>query len=171
MTRQGEEKTNERYHWDRSLTGRLMQSIHREAASTAARQSLLAAMRGVFKDTLDVHRLADGQHMQVLNGLKGFAELFRWIESQPTALIIFEATGPYHRQLEQAPGVKGIPFVKVNPKQARRFAQASGTLAKTDRVPSRASKHTLSGSGLRDVGKDGRCPTTDAKADQRGKPL
>ena len=29
-TRQGEEKTNERYHWDRSLTGRLMQSIHRE---------------------------------------------------------------------------------------------------------------------------------------------
>jgi transposase len=72
--------------------------------------------------------------MQVLNGIRGFAELFRWIEPQPTALIIFEATGPYHRQLEQALGVKGIPFVKVNPKQARRFAQASGKLAKTDRV-------------------------------------
>ncbi|OUS34429.1 IS110 family transposase [Rhodobacterales bacterium 56_14_T64] len=88
----------------------------------------------ISKDTLDVHRLADGQHMQVLNGIRGFAELFRWIEPHPTALIIFEATGPYHRQLEQALCVKGIPFVKVNPKQARRFAQASGKLAKTDRV-------------------------------------
>jgi transposase len=36
--------------------------------------------------------------------------------------------------LEQALGAKAIPFVKVNPKQARRFAQASGKLAKTDRV-------------------------------------
>jgi transposase len=88
----------------------------------------------ISKDTLDVHRLADGQYMQVLNGIRGFAELFRWIGSQTTALIIFEATGPYHRHLEYALGVKGIPFVKVNPKQARRFAQASGKLAKTDRV-------------------------------------
>jgi transposase len=31
-------------------------------------------------------------------------------------------------------GTQLIPLVKVNPKQARRFAQASGKLAKTDRV-------------------------------------
>jgi len=88
----------------------------------------------ISKDTLDVHRLTDGQHMQVLNGKRGYTKLLRWIGAQPTPLIIFEATGAYHRQLEQALGAKAIPFVKVNPKQARRFAQASGKLAKTDRV-------------------------------------
>lgn len=50
--------------------------------------------------------------------------------------MVFEATGAYHRQLEQRLSAKAVPFVKVNPKQARRFAQASGKLAKTDRVDS-----------------------------------
>ena len=72
--------------------------------------------------------------MQVLNGKRGYEKLFRWIGMQPTQLIIIEPTGAYHRQLEQVLGVKSIPFVKVNPKQARRFAQASGKLAKTDRI-------------------------------------
>jgi transposase len=71
------------------------------------------------KDTLDAHRLAGGQRRQVLNCIKGFAELFKWIGSQSTTLIVFEATGPYHRQLEQALGIKGIQFVKVNPQSAR----------------------------------------------------
>jgi len=31
-------------------------------------------------------------------------------------LIIFEATGAYHRQLEQELGNKAIPFVKSEPK-------------------------------------------------------
>ena len=47
---------------------------------------------------------------------------------------MFEATGAYHRQLEAALGAGGIPFAKVNPRQARRFAEATGRLAKTDRV-------------------------------------
>ena len=51
-------------------------------------------------------------------------------------LVIYEATGAYHRQLERPLGAKALPFVKVNPKQARRFAQAAGKLAKTDRVDS-----------------------------------
>ncbi len=71
---------------------------------------------------------------QFLNREIGHVQLTKWIRLQPASLIIFEATGAYHRQLEQALGTKGIPFVKVNPKQARRFAQASGKLAKTDRV-------------------------------------
>jgi transposase len=88
----------------------------------------------ISKDTLDVHRLTDGQHRQILNGKNGHAQLIKWIGTHPVPLIVFEATGAYHRQLEQALGAKAIPFVKVNPKQARRFAQASGKLAKTDRV-------------------------------------
>lgn len=88
----------------------------------------------VSKDTLDVHRLADGQYKQFRNGKSGHAQLIKWLGMQPDPLVIFEATGAYHRQLERALGTHFVPFVKVNPKQARRFAQASGKLAKTDRV-------------------------------------
>lgn len=88
----------------------------------------------ISKGTLDVHRLADGQHRQFLNGKAGHTQLLKWIGMQFDPLVIFEATGAYHRQLECALGTHAVPFVKVNPKQARRFAQASGKLAKTDRV-------------------------------------
>ena len=91
----------------------------------------------VSKDTLDVHRLADGSNRQFPNGTTGHTKLLKWIETLPSLpLVIYEATGAYHRQLEQRLGAKSVPFVKVNPKQARRFAQASGKLAKTDRVDS-----------------------------------
>ena len=88
----------------------------------------------ISKDTLDVHRLTDGQHKHFLNGKAGHIQLLKWVNLRPGQLIIFEATGAYHRQLERTLGAKAIPFVKVNPKQARRFAHASGKLAKTDRV-------------------------------------
>ena len=47
---------------------------------------------------------------------------------------MFEATGAYHRNLEAALAANGTAFAKVNPRQARRFAEATGRLAKTDRV-------------------------------------
>ncbi len=88
----------------------------------------------VSKDTLDVHRLTDGRHNNFTNDKTGHTQLFKWISLQPDTLIVFEATGAYHRRLEQFLSAKTIAFVKVNPKQARRFAQACGKLAKTDRV-------------------------------------
>jgi transposase len=48
--------------------------------------------------------------------------------------MVFEATGAYHRGLEMALGKAGLPGVKINPLQARRFAEATGRRAKTDRV-------------------------------------
>jgi len=48
--------------------------------------------------------------------------------------IVFEPTGPYHRLLEQMLTKAGIDAVKVNPRSARRFAEATGELAKTDRI-------------------------------------
>jgi transposase len=88
----------------------------------------------VSKDRLDVHRLSDGQHIQVTNDKAGHKALIGWIGRTDPPLIVFEATGAYHRQLEAALGTGGIPFAKVNPRQARRFAEATGRLAKTDRV-------------------------------------
>lgn len=52
-------------------------------------------------------------------------------------LIVFEATGAYHRGLERYLGQAGLSFIKVNPRQARRFAQVIGRLAKTDDVDAR----------------------------------
>jgi transposase len=88
----------------------------------------------ISKDTLDAHRLEGGETIQVRNNKVGHKTLVKWIGKSTKPLIIFEATGAYHRQLELILGAKGLPAAKVNPKQARRFAQATGRLAKTDRV-------------------------------------
>lgn len=63
---------------------------------------------------------------------KGHRELVRWLGQWPIDRIAYEASGAYHRQLEQA--VTDLPCVKLNPARARRFTQAAGTLAKTDKV-------------------------------------
>jgi hypothetical protein len=80
------------------------------------------------KDTLDAHRLTDYQHKQFLNGKPRHAQLLKWIGMQPDLLVIFETTGAHHPQLERALGTHSVSFVKVIPKQALRFAQASGKL-------------------------------------------
>lgn len=56
---------------------------------------------------------------------------------QDTQRVIFEPTGPYHRLLEMALAAAGHAIIKVNPRQARRFAEATGKLAKTDRLDAR----------------------------------
>ena len=47
--------------------------------------------------------------------------------------IVSGAGGRFHRQLKAVLTTRGIPIVKVNLRQARRFAEATGRLAKTDR--------------------------------------
>lgn len=88
----------------------------------------------VSKDTLDLHRRADSANIQLGNDTPGFKRLLKWVGSRATALIVFEATGAYHRSLEKFLTAHKLAYVKVNPKQARRFAQAIGKLAKTDQV-------------------------------------
>lgn len=88
----------------------------------------------ISKDRLDAYRRSDGQHIQVTNDKAGHKALIRWIGTGDLPLIVFEATGAYHRPLEATLAARGIPFAKVNPRQARRFAEATGRLAKTDRV-------------------------------------
>jgi len=88
----------------------------------------------ISKDTLDASRLADGGHLRVSNDKSGHNALLRWIGQTNTSLIVFEATGAYHRQLEARLAAADLPYAKVNPRQARRFAEVTGRLAKTDRV-------------------------------------
>lgn len=88
----------------------------------------------ISKDWLDAFRLSDRLHAQFGNDAAGHKKLLRWIGPAAGARIIFEPTGPYHRQLEKALSAGGVALVKVNPRQARRFAEATGTQAKTDKV-------------------------------------
>jgi transposase len=87
----------------------------------------------ISKSHLDAFRLEDGAAQRFENSAAGFRALSKWLGKAPVARIVFEPTGPYHKAFEAALG-ENFPLVKVNPLQARRFAEAHGTRAKTDAV-------------------------------------
>jgi len=90
----------------------------------------------ISKSHLDVFRLKDGVAQRFDNSAAGFRALIKWLGKAPVARIMFEPTGPYHRGFETALSGR-FPLTKINPLQARRFAEASGTRAKTDAVDAR----------------------------------
>ncbi|MEN8260529.1 MAG: IS110 family transposase [Pseudomonadota bacterium] len=87
----------------------------------------------ISKDRLDVHSLPDGEAVWFGNDKAGLKELVRWLGAG-VHRIVFEPTGRYHLALERHLAEAGYPLVKVNPRQARRFGEALGTRAKTDRA-------------------------------------
>jgi transposase len=88
----------------------------------------------ISKDNLDACLHPEGIARQFRNDRKGHAQLIAWARLHQPARIVFEATGRYHRALELALGKAGLPAVKVNPPQARRFAEATGKRVKTDPI-------------------------------------
>ncbi len=87
----------------------------------------------ISKPTLDVFWLGKREHRQFPNDRAGCAALIRWIDKSDVR-IVFEPTGPYHRLFETSLVAADLKAVKVNPRSARRFAEATGELAKTDRI-------------------------------------
>ena len=87
----------------------------------------------VSKHSLD-GRVWRGQALRYDNSAAGIAQLVALLRPLSVTLVVVEATGglevPLVRALQQA----GIPIAVINPRQARDFAKASGTLAKTDRT-------------------------------------
>jgi transposase len=67
--------------------------------------------------------------------------------------MLYEPTGPYHRVMEQALAAGGLPLAKIDPRQARRFAEATGKLEKTDR----ADAVLLARMGWRWISRCGQC--------------
>lgn len=88
----------------------------------------------ISKATLDVHLHPAGSARQFTNDAKGIKALRGWLGEYDIARIVFEPTGPYHHRFERRLGEAGLPLAKVNPLQARRFAQAAGAHAKTDAI-------------------------------------
>ncbi len=89
----------------------------------------------ISKAALDCHAHPAGIDRQFPNTAKGHKALIAWAGQWQVERIAYEATGTYHRALEVA--LADLPCVKLNPERARRFAQATGTLAKTDRIDAR----------------------------------
>ncbi len=89
----------------------------------------------VGKDSLEV-AVAEATTRRFPNSPQGVAQLVQYLQQQPASdyLVVVEATGGYEREvLLQLQGA-GVPVVRVNPRQARRFAQGMGCQAKTDRL-------------------------------------
>lgn len=97
--------------------------------------STLAQNAGIdiSKDFLDVAVYPGAETARFPNDHNGLENLIRWLAPRRSARVVFEATGAYHRLMERMLAQAGFPIVKVNPRRARRFAEAVGKLAKTDR--------------------------------------
>ena len=86
----------------------------------------------ISKAHLDAHRLRTGEAARFGNDAAGFKELAVWIGAADC--VVYEATGRYHRDFEEALAEAGLPLARANPLRARRFAQSMGRNAKTDAV-------------------------------------
>jgi transposase len=87
----------------------------------------------ISKDHLDAHRMGDGASRRFANDRAGHKAFVNW--AGPSGMrIVYEPTGPYHRAFERSLAEADFALVKVNPRQARCFAEATGRLAKTDRL-------------------------------------
>jgi len=86
----------------------------------------------ISKASLDCHVHPAGAERQFANTAKGHKALIAWLRQWPVERIAYEATEAQARALEAA--LADWPCVKLNPERARRFAQATGILAKTDRI-------------------------------------
>ncbi len=86
----------------------------------------------VSKASLDI--CAAGQTRRFANDATSWRALETWLRGLEVSRVVMEATGRYHRRVHQCLHDRGFEVVLVNPLRARRFAEAMGHLAKTDRV-------------------------------------
>ncbi len=110
------------------------------SGATAARSSAPGGVPAVVagidvgKRWLDAHLEPGGQARRFPNDKLGRRALRNWLRQHGVERAVFEPTGRYHRQLHQCLAAAGVQTVAVRPDCARRFAEALGLLAKTDRV-------------------------------------
>jgi transposase len=94
--------------------------------------SLIQVGIDVAKADLQVAALT--QNVRYPNTIAGHRRLIAWLRTLGPVHVVLEATGGYENQLLGALHAGAIPVSRVNPRQARDFAKASGRLAKTDKI-------------------------------------
>jgi transposase len=95
----------------------------------------------VSKHHLDVHVRPTGEAFRVPNTDDGIAALLARLAPLAPARLVAEATGKLEAPLAAACALAGLPLALVNPRQVRRFAEATGRLAKTDRLDAAVLAH------------------------------
>jgi transposase len=91
----------------------------------------------VSMDRLDVAVLPQQQCWSVGNDPINWRELIEQLRGFSIAAIGLEASGGYERGVMRALLAAGMPVRQINPFRLRQFANASGVLAKNDRLDAR----------------------------------
>lgn len=91
----------------------------------------------VSSQTLEIASTAQPQTWRIDNDEAGIAQLVEQLGALTPALVVLEATGGYEFEAACALQARGLSVAVVNPRTARDFARAMGTLAKTDALDAR----------------------------------
>jgi transposase len=98
----------------------------------------------VSKRSLDVYLYPTGEHQKFGNDPDGIAQLQEWLQDCGPQRVVFEATGGYEYWAAKTFRLAGLPVSVVNPTRVRRFAEALGVLAKTDKIDAQMIAHFAS---------------------------
>ncbi|MBK1875179.1 IS110 family transposase [Marinobacter sp. 1-3A] len=88
----------------------------------------------VGKANLDIALHPSGEFYSIPNSEAHIRRFVKILKGYSIERIVVEATGRYEHALVQACDQAGLPIIVVNPTSVRRYAQAIGVLAKTDRI-------------------------------------
>jgi transposase len=95
----------------------------------------------VSKDHLDTGIRPGGQPERTRNREAEIDQLVKRLQALNPALIVLEATGGLEMPVATALAVAGLPVAVVHPRQVRKFAEAVGQLAKTDKIDAQVLAH------------------------------
>ena len=84
--------------------------------------------------TLDLAVRPSGGTWQVPNDPAAMPALVARVRAAAPALIVLEAPGGFEHTVVVALATAGLPVVVANPRQVHDFGNATGPLAKTDRI-------------------------------------
>jgi transposase len=91
----------------------------------------------VAKRHLDVTLSDHDRVRRFPNDEPGVAALLDWLAAREVPRLTVEGTGGYERLVLRTAQAQGLHVARVNPRQARDFARATGRLAKTDDIDAR----------------------------------
>lgn len=106
--------------------------------------SFIGAGIDTSKAVLDVTLHGEKVVQRFPNTLAGFAKIIAWLRPLGLKQVVIEATGGYEQAALDALHQGGLPMVRINPRQVRDFAKATGQLAKTDHLDARVLAHMAS---------------------------
>jgi len=95
----------------------------------------------VSKQHLDVAVRPQNRHFVTPNHDRGIKQLVKRLAALKPQLIVLEASGGYEFLVTAALAEAQLPVALINPQAVRKFAGATGKLAKTDKIDAQVLAH------------------------------